>query len=249
MNRSDTANEITGRLYGPEKSPLSASDPEFDAIKRRLVYGEVYPHVELEPVLREQILLAVATVNGTPGEVETHTLAALSAGAGGAEIKEAVYQCAPYVGLGRAQAALAAVNRALADRGVGAEYCGGATVSEDDRLEAGIAAQKSIFGEGIDAMRAAASEDTKHIQDILSAWCFGDFYTRSGISMERRELLTFCILCALGGCEPQLRSHIGGNLAVGNDRGVLLDALTLCLPFIGFPRTLNALNAINELTQ
>ena len=98
-------------------------------------------------------------------------------------------------------------------------------------------------------MRAAASEDTRHIQDILSAWCFGDFYTRGGMALEQRELLTFCVLCALGGCEPQLRSHISGNLAVGNGRGVLLDALTVCLPYIGFPRTLNALNLINELAK
>lgn len=98
-------------------------------------------------------------------------------------------------------------------------------------------------------MRASASEDTKHIQDILSAYCFGDFYTRCGIAIKDRELLTFCILCALGGCEPQLKGHINGNLAVGNGRDVLLDALTVCLPYIGFPRTLNALSAINELAK
>ena len=249
MGRIDTAAENVRRLYGGAESPLSAADPEFAAIKERLVYGEVYAHVKLPTVLREQIIIAVAAVNGTGEEAEAHALAALAAGAGPAEIKEAVYQCAPYIGLGRASAALRAVNRALASRGLCEPYTGGAETGEDDRLEKGIAAQKRIFGEGIDAMRAAASEDTRHIQDILSAWCFGDFYTRGGMALEQRELLTFCVLCALGGCEPQLRSHISGNLAVGNGRGVLLDALTVCLPYIGFPRTLNALNLINELAK
>ena len=233
MGRIDTAAENVRRLYGGAESPLSATDPEFAAIKERLVYGEVYAHVKLPAVLREQIIIAVAAVNGTGEEAEAHALAALAAGAG----------------LGRASAALRAVNRALASRGLCEPYTGGAETGEDDRLEKGIAAQKRIFGEGIDAMRAAASEDTRHIQDILSAWCFGDFYTRGGMALEQRELLTFCVLCALGGCEPQLRSHISGNLAVGNGRGVLLDALTVCLPYIGFPRTLNALNLINELAK
>lgn len=247
MERSALSNEIMRRLYGLGKSPMSATDPEFADIKARLIYGEVYGHVKLDARLREEIILAVAAANQTPDEVETHTLAALSAGLTPELIKEAVYQSAPYIGLGKAEAALKAVNRALTSRGISLPAATQGTITEETRLEAGIAAQKSIFGADIDAMRASASEDTKHIQDYLSAYCFGDFYTRNGIELRERELLTFCILCALGGCEPQLRSHINGNAAVGNGREVLLDALTVCLPYIGFPRTLNALNAINEL--
>ena len=249
MDRKDTANETARRLYGPLESPLYATDSGFADVKRRFVYGDVYTHVKLGAVLREQIILAVATVNVTPDEVYAHTLAALSSGASVQEIKEAVYQCAPYVGIGKTEVAVKAVNSALASRGVDAVYRGGGTVGEDDRLERGIGAQKAIFGDGIDAMRASASEDTRHIQDYLSAWCFGDYYTREGLPIERRELLTFCMLCAQGGCEPQLRSHISGNLAVGNDRDTLLDALTVCLPYIGFPRALNALSAINDIAK
>jgi len=40
-----------------------------------------------------------------------------------------------------------------------------------------------------------------------------------------------------------------GNLAVGNDRQVLIDTLTQLLPFIGYPRTLNALRVVNEGTS
>ena len=96
-------------------------------------------------------------------------------------------------------------------------------------------------------MRAAAPDDQKHLQDHLSAWCFGDTCTRAGLDAAQRELLTFCILCAQGGCENQLRSHINGNVAVGNDKNVLIDALTVCMPYVGFPRTLNALACLNEI--
>ena len=80
----------------------------------------------------------------------------------------------------------------------------------------------------------------------MSAYCFGDFYTRDALSNQDRELITFCILATLGGCENQLRGHVLANLNVGNDKEVLIDALTILLPYIGFPRTLNALAIINE---
>jgi 4-carboxymuconolactone decarboxylase len=62
-----------------------------------------------------------------------------------------------------------------------------------------------------------------------------------------RELLTFAMLAALGGCDPQVRPHVAANLKVGNDRGLLISVITVLLPFIGYPRTLNGLAAINEI--
>ena len=56
------------------------------------------------------------------------------------------------------------------------------------------------------------------------------------------------MLVSLGGCDPQVKGHVAANLRVGNDRAVLLAAITQLLPFIGYPRTLNALAAINEVT-
>ena len=72
---------------------------------------------------------------------------------------------------------------------------------------------------------------------MLSAFCFGDVYTRKGLDLRTREILTFCIISSLGGCESQIKSHVQGNVNVGNTKENLIDALTCCLPYIGFPRT------------
>jgi 4-carboxymuconolactone decarboxylase len=85
-----------------------------------------------------------------------------------------------------------------------------------------------------------------HIQHYLSGNCFGDHLTRGGIDLPTRELLTFSMLVALGGCEPQVKGHVAANLRVGNDRARLIDVLTQLLPFIGYPRTLNGLRAADE---
>ena len=84
-------------------------------------------------------------------------------------------------------------------------------------------------------------------RQYLSAYCFGDFYTRKFLTIPERELLTSAILAAQGGCEPQVKAHVGGTTAVGTGKETQLAAPTVCLPYIGFPRTLNALACINEV--
>ena len=62
-------------------------------------------------------------------------------------------------------------------------------------------------------------------------------------------MFIFVMLATLGGCENQLRGHVGANITVGNSRELLIETITQCQPYIGFPRTLNALNIINEVTK
>jgi 4-carboxymuconolactone decarboxylase len=52
------------------------------------------------------------------------------------------------------------------------------------------------------------------------------------------------MLTAPGGCDPQVRSHVSANLNVGNDRQTLVGVITVLLPLIGYPRTLNAINEV-----
>ena len=96
-------------------------------------------------------------------------------------------------------------------------------------------------------MREAAPENQKHIQQYLSDNCFGDFLTRGGLDVKTRELVTFSLLVSLGGCEPQVKGHIAGNVNLGNDKAVLLAVVTQLLPYIGYPRTLNAIGCLNEV--
>jgi alkylhydroperoxidase/carboxymuconolactone decarboxylase family protein YurZ len=96
-------------------------------------------------------------------------------------------------------------------------------------------------------MYASAPDDELHFQQFLSANCFGDHVARAGIDLRVRELLTFALLASLGGCDPQVRAHVAANLNVGNGRPELIGVITAVLPFIGYPRALNALAAVNEV--
>jgi len=96
-------------------------------------------------------------------------------------------------------------------------------------------------------MYRQSPKDQLHIQRFLSANCFGDFYTRKGLDIKVRELVTLSILIALGGVESQVKGHIQGNLNVGNGRDTLVSVITQLLPWVGYPRTLNALQCLDEV--
>lgn len=246
MNRAEQAEKTTKALYGGA-SALGVTDPEFAAIKERLIYGEVYAEEKLSARLRELVILVVATTNQTMNEVKRHTAAALACGVKPEEIKEAVYHCAPYIGLGKAENAVNAVNAVFAEKGIVLPLTSGQTVTEESRLLDGIAAQKSIFGDQIDAMHAATPGEPEEHSGLSLRLLLRRFLYEKVLPIHERELLTFAILASQGGCEGQVKAHVGGNATVGNGKEVLLAALTVCLPYIGFPRTLNALSCINEV--
>ena len=226
---------------------ISKEDEDLQNIFNNFVYGEVYNHGSLEPKLRELITLVSLTASQGQGMIAEHVEAALNVGANAIEIKEALYQCAPYVGFPRVFAALEEANKVFKDKNIKLPLPSQATVSDNTRFEKGLEIQTNTFGQGIlDAIRNAP-ENQKHIRNYLSAMCFGDFYTREGLDMKTRELLTFIMIISLGGQEAQATGHARGNLSVGNDKDTLIEAVTQCIPYIGYPRTLNAIAIINGI--
>ena len=169
---------------------------------------------------------------------------ALDGGVTPVMVKEIVYQAVDYLGIGRVLPFLSAVNEILTERGVSLPLPGQATTTMEDRLEKGAAAQAEIFG---DQMREAWKSG--HINRWLAANCFGDYYTRTGLDLKQREMITFCFLLAQGGCEPQLTSHARGNMNLGNDKDFLIRVISQCLPYVGYPRSLNAVTCVNNAAK
>lgn len=251
MDRTERSVDKYKELFGtdPATSPMQACHPELQTILNRLIFGQVFACGSLPDATRELITIVVLTTQHTLGPLRAHIAAALRVGVSPIQVQEAIYQCAPYIGFPKTVEAVQAMDEALEQQGIALPLPPQGRTDEQDRFAKGLAVQKHIFGDTIDRMRAQAPAEQAHIQDYLSAFCFGDFYTRDGLSLQTRELLTLCMLIALGGCESQIRAHVQGNLQVGNDRGTLLDALTQCLPYVGFPRTLNALACLYEAKE
>jgi len=247
MDRVERSKQKYQELFGSPATPDENMDPEFMNILQRFVFGEVCFQGNLADKMREMITVAVLTANQTLPQLKAHIGAALNVGVTPVEVKEAIYQCAPYIGFPKTLNGITQANDVFKERGITVPVEKQGTVTEETRFEEGLKVQKSIFGDTIDKMYETAPENQMHIQKYLSAMCFGDFYTRNGLDIKTRELLTFCIISALGGCENQVKAHVMGNVDAGNDKNTLITAITHCILYIGFPRTLNALTCINEV--
>lgn len=241
------ANELFNLLHDND---ILEDDLEYREIMVNYIYGDVYNHGTIELKLRELILIVVNTTNHTLKALKQHVVGGLNVGLTPIEIKEAVYQCTPYVGFGKVEEALDVINEVFKSKNISLPLESMTTVTRKTRFKKGFDVQSIAFGrKHIQAGHDNAPKELKHIQKYLSEYCFGDFYTRNALDLKTRELLTMVMLATLGGCENQLRAHVGANLTVGNTRELLIETITQCQPYIGFPRTLNAINIINEITK
>lgn len=247
MDRVEKANQLFTELH--EKDDMLEFDLEYKMIMNHYIYGDVYQHGNLDIHIRELIILVVQTTNASLKQLKEHTFMALNAGVSPVEIKEAIYQCTPYIGYAKVENALEVINEVFLKKGIALPLESQSMTTEETRFEKGFAVQTTAFDkEAIQAGHDNAPKELKHIQNFLSEYCFGDFYTRKGLDLKTRELLTFVMLATLGGCENQLKAHTQANIRVGNTRDDLIETITQCQPYIGFPRTLNAINIINEVT-
>jgi len=245
MRDLNKAEELFQQLHDED---ILNDDLELQTIMKNYIYGGVYQHGILDLRLRELILIVVNTTNHTLTALKEHVNAAIKAEVSPIQIKEVIYQCTPYIGLGKVQEALEVVNLIFKKHNISTKPQ--ATVNEKTRFEKGFEVQSAAFGKDhIQANHDQAPQELKHIQKYLSEYCFGDFYTREGLDLKTRELMTMVMLATLGGCENQLRGHVGANITVGNSRELLIETITQCQPYIGFPRTLNAITIINEVTK
>lgn len=252
---TENAKNRTDRLFSGEPLPFAASDPEFAELFSNFAFDEVM-RLRLPdgtPPLddKTRFLAILATLLGCGGADAFRMMlpAALRAGVTPVDARETVYQATAYLGLGRTLPFLNALNAALCEAGVSLPLPPQGTVSREERRDAGNAIQIEAFGEGIRESWTQGPEEKRHINLWLADNCFGDYYTRSGLTLPQREMITFCFLAAQGGCGPQLTSHARGNMAVGNDRLFLIQTVSACVPYLGYPRSLNALNCIENAAK
>lgn len=251
MSVSEKASEYHEKMFPGCVSDFQRTDSEFIERFDNFAFDEVVnePGRGLDDKTRFTAILA--SLLGCQGIDEFRVMlpAALNFGVTPIEVKEITYQAVDYLGIGRVYPFLKAVNEILAERGISLPLEGRATTNTETRLEAGVQAQVDIFGGGMKEFYKSGAEESRHINRWLAANCFGDYYTRGGLDYKMRELITFCFLSAQGGCEPQLTSHAAANMRIGNDKQILINVVSQCLPYVGYPRSLNALRCVNEAAE
>ena len=249
MSITDKTKQYYGKMFPNYKSKFIETDPEFIELFDNFAFDEVVNQDDLGDKTR--FIAILATLIGCQGIDEYKVMlgAALNFGVTPVEVKETVYQSVAYLGIGRAFPFLKATNEIFTERGITLPLEGQTTTTTENRLAKGEQAQIDIFGEGMRGFANAGNPETRHINKWLVDNCFGDYYTRKGLDLKQREMITFCFLAAQGGCEPQLISHAKANIRIGNDKAFLIKVVSQCLPYIGYPRSLNALRCVEEAAK
>lgn len=248
MAQSDAAAAYLERMNPGARGSLAATDSEFAERYNTFAFDEVVNEEAAKLPDRERLLAILAALMGCQGidEFRIMVAGALNFGVTPVEIKEVAYQGTAYLGMGRTLPFIRAVNEVFAERGIELPLEGQATTTPETRLTAGNQVQIDYFGEGMRETWLHCPAERAHINKWLADNCFGDYYTRNGLSGRDREMITFCFIAAQGGCEPQLTSHAAGNMNLGNDKDFLCRVVSQILPYIGYPRSLNALACVDK---
>lgn len=247
MTRTDICKENYRTLFKGEALPETGNDTDMMAILQKYIFGEIFTVGELDIKTREMITVTSLAVQQTLPQLKAHINAALNAGVTPVELREAIYQLAPFIGFPKTLNALNVLNEVFKERGIETPLKSTSTVKEDERFEKGLAIQKPLYGDEIQkSMEGLPDNMGADVSRFLTEVCFGDFYTREGLDLKTRELLVISILVTTGNTTT-LKSHIKGNLKAGNSKETITAAIIQCLPYVGFPNTLSALRTLKEV--
>lgn len=118
---------------------------------------------------------------------------------------------------------------------------------EQTRFQRGWELLRQVDDTGGEAVIDSLAGIAPDLGRYIVEFAFGDIYARDGLSLQERELVTIASLLTAGGCEPQLRVHLNGALNVGVPPQKIVEALIHCVPYVGFPRVLNAVSTAKEV--
>ena len=248
MNRVERTEQKMQELFHSHAVQNEGSDSEFMQILQRYIFGDLCYTGSLDNRMRELVTITVlATLNTLP-QLKAHIKASLNAGCTAVEIREAIYQCAPFIGFPKTLNAIGVMNEVFNEEGIELPLVSQKTINDDERYEKGLALQAPIYGSEIaDRYACLPGEFSQAVPRFLTELCFGDFCSRKGLDIKIRELLIVMVLATLGGAEMQVKSHVEGALKAGNTKEEIVCALTHAGAYMGTPRLFNALNACKDL--
>ena len=114
-------------------------------------------------------------------------------------------------------------------------------MADNERARRGNEIRQKLFGGA-----SEPSETFKEIMDVSVEHLFGDIWTRPGLALRDRSLVTCAVLTALGR-EPQLRVHLKGALNVGISREEILEMMIHLSHYAGWPTGITGTKVAEEV--
>jgi 4-carboxymuconolactone decarboxylase len=114
------------------------------------------------------------------------------------------------------------------------------STEQSERFRRGWERLMEVDAEGgervIENLRDVAPDLGRYVVEFA----YGEIYQRPVLDLRQRQLVTISALTTLGGAEAQLKFHVNAGLNVGLTAREVVEAILHCIPYVGFPRVLNA---------
>ncbi|MDD2371691.1 MAG: carboxymuconolactone decarboxylase family protein [Firmicutes bacterium] len=114
-----------------------------------------------------------------------------------------------------------------------------------DNLKKGLEITEKIWGFKRDDL---ITENGELGENILK-YAFGDIYSRKGLSLRDREIVTISFLIAQGCPESQLRNHFLGALNVGLTEDEIMEIILQAPIYNGYPKAIMALKILKSISK
>ena len=216
-------------------------------------YGDIYDRPGLTLRQRQLINIAALTALGTAApQLRFHTAAALHIGVTCREVVETIMHMSVYAGFPATLNELAMAREAFASKPDTADAAltdGQIRLGETsaDRYQRGLEALERIDGHAGTQVIASLQDIAPDLARYIIEYSFGDIYSREGLDLKTRELVTVAACTAMGTAAPQLRVHLHGLLNVGGTREEAVEAIMQMVGYAGFPAALNGIVAAREV--
>jgi 4-carboxymuconolactone decarboxylase len=116
------------------------------------------------------------------------------------------------------------------------------------------------YQKGIENLKVMNKDSFKNLKNLLDdvapdmaryvvEFPYGDIYSRPGLDLKIRELVTIAALTSMGGAQPQLEDHVHGALNVGCSREEIIEVMIQMAVYAGFPAAINGLLTAKEVFQ
>ncbi|HEX4508825.1 MAG TPA: carboxymuconolactone decarboxylase family protein [Burkholderiaceae bacterium] len=242
----DVLRQVEGTAQPATLGALDDVAPDLARLAERFVYGEIYSRPGL--ALRERQMVTVAALaalgNAAP-QLRFHLRGALNVGCTPTEVVEALVHIAIYAGFPASLNALLAAKDVFAQQGLKFEPA--EVPPAASRHAAGWQALQRIDGHAGERVIESLKDIAPDLARFVIEFSFGDIYTRPGLGLVEREIVTVAALAALGTATPQLKVHVHGLLNVGGTREQLVEIVLQISAYAGFPAAINAALAAKEV--
>ena len=116
-----------------------------------------------------------------------------------------------------------------------------------DNYENGLKIRESVIGKEASQLVSDSLADIAPLLNQKTLLAFDEADKRKILDMKQREMITLAVLLTQGDTASQLRIHIQGAVNVGVTRDEIVEMFIHCLPYIGFPRVLNAIAVAKQV--